>query len=78
MLSFSRRYLQVKYPFIMLWRPGQLAPYEEMNGYSALKKRQALILPYNEVTLEILNQDLQIMKIPQWPKFAVFQGRKGE
>ena len=66
----------MKYPFILVWKPGDSAPYEEMGAYAALKKRKALIVPYCEDVLHILNNQLQIKEIPLWPKSSVYYGER--
>ena len=73
-LAFARRYSPEKYPFIMIWKPGQHAPYEDMGGYVALKKRDALIIPYNDETLALFQKHLTINEIPMWPKSRVCFG----
>lgn len=73
-LAFARRYTPKKYPFIMIWKPGQNAPYEDMGGYAALKKRDALIIPYNDETLALFQEHLAINEIPTWPKSSVCFG----
>lgn len=73
-LTFNRRYSFVKYPFIMIWKPGDSVPYEEMNGYQALKKREALIIPYDDTTIALLHEHLNVKEIPQWPKSHVYYG----
>lgn len=73
-LTFSRRYKPEKYPFIMIWKPGDSVPYEDMGGYFALKKRDALIVPYNDETLTIFKEAFAIHEIPRWPKSRVCFG----
>lgn len=73
-LSFARRYSPVKYPFIMIWKPGDSVPYHEMSGYQALKKRDALIIPYDDETIALFREYLNIKEIPQWPKSSVHYG----
>ena len=73
-LTFARRYSPEKYPFIMIWKPGAHVPYEEMGGYQALEKRDALIIPYNDETLAIFKECLNIKEIPKWPKVSVYYG----
>ena len=73
-LAFARRYTSKKYPFIMIWKPGDKAPYEDMGGYYALKKRDALVIPYNDETLAIVRENLGIKEIPDWPKSRVCFG----
>ena len=74
-LAFARRYSQVTYPFIMIWKPGARVPYEKMGGYSALKYREALILPYDEETIALFHEHLGITEIPRWPKARVYSGK---
>ena len=73
-LSFNRRYSVMKYPFIMIWRPGAQAPYEDMNGYMALKKRNVVLIPMNEVTIALISAFLHVSQIPTSPKSAVCPG----
>ena len=73
-LAFARRYSPVKHPFIMIWKPGASVPYEEMGGYQALKKRDALIIPYEDETLALFKEHLNIKEIPEWPKSSVYYG----
>ena len=73
-LSFGRRYSPVKYPFVMIWKPGARVPYEEMGGYQALKKRDALIIPYDDETIALFQKYLNIKEIPKWPKSSVYYG----
>ena len=47
-----------------------------MGAYAALKKRKALIVPYCEDVLHILNIQLQIKEIPLWPKSSVYYGER--
>lgn len=77
-LAFARRYAPEKYPFIMIWKPGAHIPYEEMGGYQALKKRDALIIPYNDETLAIFKEYLNIKEIPKWPKASVYYGNSAQ
>lgn len=72
--TFSRRYSPQKHPFIMLWKPGHDAAYEDMNGFAALKKFDILIIPYNESTFGIFKDKLPLSKLPAWPRSAVFTG----
>ena len=72
-LSFARRYSPAKYPFVMIWKPGASVPCEEMGGYQALKKRDALIIPYDDETIALFQECLNIKEIPQWPKARVYQ-----
>ena len=69
-LSFARPYSPAKYPFIMIWKPGSRVPYEEMGGYQALKKRDALIIPYDAETIALFQEYLNVKEIPKWPKHA--------
>lgn len=71
-LSFARRYSPKRYPFIMIWKPGDSVPHEEMGGYQALKKREALIIPYNNETIALFQEHLNIKEIPKWPKSRVY------
>ncbi|MBQ7801386.1 MAG: hypothetical protein IJ375_03575 [Oscillospiraceae bacterium] len=73
MLAFNRRYSFEKHPFILIWKPGQSAPYEDMNGYGALAKRDALIIPCNDKTLKLLRDELNICDIAVWPKSQVYE-----
>ena len=72
-LSFARRYSPAKYPFVMIWKPGASVPYEEMGGYQALKKRDTLIIPYDDETIALFQECLNIKEIPQWPKARIYQ-----
>ena len=73
-LSFARRYSPAKYPFIMIWKPGSRVPYEEMGGYQALKKRDALIIPFDDETIALFQEYLNVKEIPRWPKSSVYYG----
>ena len=73
-LSFARRYSPATYPFILIWKPGASVPYEEMGGYQALKKREALILPYDDKTITLFRENLDITEIPRWPRARVYYG----
>lgn len=73
-LSFARRYSSEKYPFIMLWKPGASVPHEEMGGYQALKKRDALIIPYDNETIALFQEHLNMKEISKWPKSSVYYG----
>lgn len=77
-LSFSHRYSPAKYPFILIWKPNSSAPYEEMGGYQALKKRDALIIPYDDETLSLFKEYLHIKEIPKWPKSSIYYGISSE
>lgn len=73
-LTFARRYSPAKYPFIMIWKPGANVPFVEMGAYKALKKRDALIIPYNAETAALFREFLNLQEIPSWPKSHVFYG----
>ena len=73
-LSFARRYSPTTYQFIMIWKPGSRVPYEEMVGYQALKKRDALIIPFDDETIALFQIYLNIKRIPQWPTSSVYYG----
>lgn len=73
-LSFGRRYGAVTYPFLFVWEPGNSAPYEKMGAYAALKQRKALILPYCDDVLRILNDQLYIKEVPVWPRSGIYYG----
>lgn len=73
-LTFARRYSPAKYPFVMIWKPGASVPYEEMSGYQALKRRDALIIPYDDETIALFQEHLNIKEIPKWPKSSVYYG----
>lgn len=75
-LSFNRRYTSEKYPYYMIWKPGGRAPYEEMNGYAALMKRDAILIPCNEQTGKLFRDELNIRNIPDWPRSGVYAGIK--
>ena len=74
MLSFSRRCSAQKYPFIMVWNPGAGVAYEEMNGYRALKVRDAVIIPLDEQSSKIFSDTFGITNTPSWPKSRVCNG----
>lgn len=70
-LSFSMGRAVSEHAFLMLWKPGQSAPYEGMNGYQAMAKREAMVIPCNAETLGLLNEILHVKNVPQWPKSSV-------
>ena len=73
-LSFNRRYSFTKYPFLMIWKPGMSAPYADMNGYVALKKRDAILIPFDDKTCNLLSDLIASDNYPEWPRSGVYNG----